>query len=332
VNPFATLARLIGQDGAAALVTVVGARGSTPREAGARMVVSRDGAISGTIGGGRLESEAIAAAVRLAAAGTDTAEVARYALGPALGQCCGGHVTLLAEAFTAARLDAVRDLAAAVDAGPVAVEATVSVGSPVVRRIVGPGAARPSAALDHGRLTETIGVARRPLFLYGAGHVGRAVVLALAPLPFDVTWVDERADMFPGAVPRTVRCVATDRPEAVAAEAPGDAFTLIMTHDHDADLRILHAVLAGPARAYVGLIGSATKRARFERRLVEAGLPRAVATAFRCPVGVPGITSKEPAAIAASVAADLLVADEAAQGAGRGTRPLLAAVGPVGGG
>jgi xanthine dehydrogenase accessory factor len=329
VNPFAILSRLIAADGAAALVTVVGARGSTPREAGARMVVSRAGDIAGTIGGGRLENEAIAAARRLLQAGADGADVVRFALGPALGQCCGGHVTVLVEAFTAARLDAVSALAASIDAGPVTVVADVEAGRPVDRRVTGPGERRPTASLDRSRLVETIGRRRRPVYLFGAGHVGRAVVLALAPLPFSVTWIDERDGMFPAAVPGGTRCVSVADPETTVAAMPADAFVLIMTHDHEVDLRILHAVLSGRGAAYVGLIGSATKRARFERRLIEGGLSREVATAFRCPVGVAGIVSKEPASIAASIAADFLVADEAASGAAPGTRPLLAAVGPA---
>jgi xanthine dehydrogenase accessory factor len=329
VNPFATLASLIDRDGAAALVTVVRARGSTPREAGARMVVSVDGAIAGTIGGGRLESEALAAASRLLAAGTDGAEVVPFALGPALGQCCGGHVTILVEPFARPRLEAVRTLAASVEAGPVALSADLVPGKPVERHVDGAADGPPTADLGNGRLTEVVGRRLRPLMLFGAGHVGRAVVLALAPLPFAVTWVDERAEMFPSHAPRSVRCVATARPQAVAAGIAEGGFALVMTHDHAVDLEILHALLASGRAAYAGLIGSATKRARFERRLTEAGLDRAVATSFRCPIGVAGITSKEPALIAASVAADLLVADEAARGAmGRESRPLIAAVRP----
>ncbi len=333
MNPFPTLLRLIDRDGAGALVTVVGARGSTPREAGARMVVSADGAISGTIGGGRLESEAIAAAAAIARAGADRAELRRFALGPALGQCCGGHVTLLVEAVTAARRAEIAGLAEAVAAGPVRTEAAFAEGAPLVRRIAGPGEATPVAALAaDGTLAESFGRRMRPLFLFGAGHVGRALVLALAPLPFAVTWVDARAEMFPAAMPSNVTPVATGRPEAVAGAIPEDAFVLVMTHDHDADLAILTAALASGRAAFAGLIGSATKRARFERRMIAAGLDERTATSFRCPIGLAGIRSKEPAVIAAAVAADLLVADEALSGAGRGSEPLIRAVDRAGGG
>ena len=189
---FATLLRLIDRDGAGALVTVVRARGSTPREAGARMVVASDGAISGTIGGGRLEAEAIDAAARLMARAGDTTETLALALGPALGQCCGGHVTLLVEAVTAARRGEIAELADAVAVRPVKVEATVQPGRPVDRHILGPAEGPAFADLDHGHLIEAIGRTLRPVYLFGAGHVGRSLVLALAPLPFAVTWIDER--------------------------------------------------------------------------------------------------------------------------------------------
>lgn len=332
MNPFATLLRLIDGDGAGALVTVVAARGSTPREAGARMVVSAGGAISGTIGGGRLENEAIADASAAARTGRDGSLVRRFALGPALGQCCGGHVTLLVETFSAARRDEVAMLAAAVAAGPAATVAHLTEGDPVRRTLAGPGEDRPAARLSSdGTLREDFGRRPRPLYLFGAGHVGRALVLALAPLPFAVTWVDARAEMFPAAMPATVTPVATDWPDALVSTMPEGAFAIVMTHDHEVDLAILHAVLVSGRAAYAGLIGSATKRARFERRMMAAGMDEATATGFRCPIGVTGIRSKEPALIAASVAADLLVADEALSGAGRGSQPMLAAVTRAGG-
>lgn len=326
---FATLARLLATDPVAALVTVVGVKGSAPRDAGARMVVSAAGAIAGTIGGGRLEMEAIAIACAGCADGRDATRLAAFALGPALGQCCGGHVTVLVETVTAARLEEIAGLARAEAAGGLVTEATVSGAAPLLRRIVGRSEdGEATAALAGGTLAETFARAPRPLFLYGAGHVGRALVLALAALPFAVTWVDERAEMFPAAVPGTARLVAAPRPAETVAAAPAGAFVLVMTHDHDLDLAIVHAALARGDLAGVGLIGSATKRARFERRLQDLGLDEATARSFRCPIGVAGIRSKEPAVIAAAVAADLLIADEAARAALRPPRePLVGAVG-----
>ena len=142
------------------------------------------------------------------------------------------------------------------------------------------------------------------LYLYGAGHVGRAVVRALEPLPFAITWVDIAADRFPAAMPETAQPHIAHDPAALAATAPPDALHLIMTFSHALDLAIIRAVLARPF-AWAGLIGSATKRARFEKRLRESGITDAALAKLACPIGIGGITGKEPAMIAVSVAAQL---------------------------
>ena len=132
-----------------------------------------------------------------------------------------------------------------------------------------------TATFEAGVLTEGFGEERRALFLFGAGHVGRALVFALAPLPFAVTWIDPRPDAFPGFVPGNVTAVATADPAAALADAPAGSFVLAMTHSHALDLAVVHAALADPRFAYVGVIGSKTKRARFTKRLAEAGIPAA---------------------------------------------------------
>ena len=142
------------------------------------------------------------------------------------------------------------------------------------------------------------------LYLYGAGHVGRAVVRALEPLPFAITWVDIAAERFPAEIPELARPLVTTDPAAFAAAAPPDALHLIMTFSHALDLAISRAVLARPF-AWAGLIGSATKRARFEKRLRESGISDAALARLACPIGIGGITGKEPAMIAVSVAAQL---------------------------
>ena len=152
---------------------------------------------------------------------------------------------------------------------------------------------------------------RRPVWLFGAGHVGRALMLALAPLPFDVIWIDERRDAFPAVVPANVEPVRSAGPADELARAPTGALVVVMTHSHAVDLAIVHAALAAGRFGYVGLIGSASKRARFTRRLREAGVAEARIAELACPIGVPGIGSKHPAAIAAGVAVQLLERDEA---------------------
>jgi xanthine dehydrogenase accessory factor len=152
--------------------------------------------------------------------------------------------------------------------------------------------------------------------LFGAGHVGAAIVRALAPLPCRVTWVDERDDLFPLDVPANVTVEATDTPEALAERAaPGTSF-LVMTHSHALDLRLCHAILSrarsDSCKDWFGLIGSSTKRSQFEARLRERGIDAARLADMTCPIGLPGIDGKAPAVIAASVAAQLLSVWEAA--------------------
>lgn len=230
------------------VVEVQGAKGSVPREDGTRMLVTAD-AVVGTIGGGHLELQAIATA-----RSGFTGERA-IALGPSLGQCCGGVLSL-----RFAPLSEVADWPAPAP--------------------------------------------RFRLQLYGAGHVGRAIAKLLADLDCDVTWIDEREAEFPlEASPPHVerRCVDAVETE-VASAAPGSAF-LILTHRHDLDLAITRAVLKRGDFAFCGLIGSATKRARFEHRLQAEGLD---CSRLTCPIGIPGIEGKEPAVIAVGVVAQLL--------------------------
>lgn len=249
----------------AMLVQVLEARGSVPREAGTRMLVAAD-AVAGTIGGGHLELQAIARARQLLAADTRTPVDQAIALGPTLGQCCGGALTLRTQPLDAAALASWPD--------------------------------------------------ESPLFtlqLYGAGHVGRAIVRLLETLPCRVTWIDDREPEFPAApsAPNIQRlCV-----EPVQAEvrlAPPGAFYLVLTHRHDLDLVLTEAILRRGDFGFLGLIGSATKRARFLHRLEERGLPGDALARLTCPIGLPGIAGKQPEVIAVAAVAQLLQAAEAA--------------------
>jgi xanthine dehydrogenase accessory factor len=147
---------------------------------------------------------------------------------------------------------------------------------------------------------------RHTLLLFGAGHVGRALVLAMALLPFDILWIDPRPHAFPTHVPGNVTLLQPADPLTVLAQAPPASLALVMTHSHELDLAIVDAALRHPNVAHVGLIGSATKRARFEKRLHQAGVDQARIDDLICPIGVAGISSKHPAAIAASVTAQML--------------------------
>lgn len=229
------------------LVTVVAARGSTPREAGCKMLVTRD-ALFGTIGGGNLEFICTDAA-RDMLDGAEGPLLRDFPLGPALGQCCGGHVSVLFEPM------------------------------------------RP---------------ARRSIALFGAGHVGRALVRVLGELPLRIAWFDPRPDVFPPALPRGVTSTITPDPATQIMRLAPNTLVLVTTHDHQLDYAIVAAALPRSDLAGVWLIGSATKRARFVRRLAQQGLDSAAIARLTCPIGLPGVGGKLPAEIAIAVAAQIL--------------------------
>jgi xanthine dehydrogenase accessory factor len=315
----------LDRHGRAAMVTIAATRGSSPREAGARLIVHPDGAFTGTIGGGTLEWRAIAVAQSvLADHQGKKAQLRTFTLGPELGQCCGGSVDLVFELITDEQRDAVLDFARREEAGRLATIGTVSAAG-VERRVAdGEDMAPGSATLTGNVLREGFGEDRRPLILFGAGHVGRALVLALAPLPFAVTWVDPRPDAFPTFVPPNVSLRGFNDPADALADAASGTFVLVMTHSHPLDLALVHAALADDRFPYVGLIGSKSKRARFEHRLAEAGVARDRIASLVCPIGVDGVRSKPPAIIAAATVAEHLIKDEALREAARpGELPSL---------
>lgn len=254
---------LLSEGRAVALVRVISARGSAPREEGAMMLVTDNG-ISGSVGGGTLEWKAMAEAQRLIRSG-GRRSVVRYALGPDLGQCCGGQVEL---------------------------ETVLLDGE----------------SLQEVQQSET--EVARAIYLFGAGHVGRSLVLVLAQTDYRIIWCDPRRGAFPSAVPRNVTLRADADAAGVLADVPRGTIVLVMTHSHALDLAIVDASLRNPAVAATGLIGSATKRARFERRLGEAGVAADRIAALICPIGIAGIRSKRPEAIAISTAAQLVALDE----------------------
>jgi xanthine dehydrogenase accessory factor len=289
----------------AALVTVHRVQGSTPRETDARMAVRADGSLSGTIGGGALEWDAILEARRLIAGGRGPAVAVDRILGPDLGQCCGGRVSLLIETFD--RRD-VPELTVFADHEKRGAFGLLCRRGPDgrVHRTIETGL---SAASDPNAWLEQHGTSHTPVLLFGAGHVGRALVLALAPLPFDVTWIDSRKGAFPPHIPANAMPVLAPDPVLELSRAATDAFVLVMTHEHALDLVITAAALQGPF-PFVGLIGSETKRARFEHRFRELGIPKERIESLHCPIGLPAIRGKQPAIIAASVAAQILAERE----------------------
>lgn len=290
----ASLTSAIDLHGAVARIVVARTAGSVPRDAGVAMLVW-DGGQYGTIGGGTLEWEAARLTREMLSSGAERRMMV-MPLGPALGQCCGGSVTLVAERFTAqtipARFPFVRPLNpehSPKPLSPAQIEAR----------------ARAGLAVVDGWLIEDQGAPTRPIWIYGAGHIGRALVNVLAPLPdVALTWVDFADDRFPGAItPSVTKLVATD-PSRLVRFAPVDADHLILTHSHELDFALCHAVL-GHHFASAGLIGSATKWARFRSRLAALGHTSEQIARIACPIGEPAF-GKHPQAIALGVAAAML--------------------------
>jgi xanthine dehydrogenase accessory factor len=310
-----TIERFITEHGAAALVTLAQAQGSSPREVGARMVVAPGGAFTGTVGGGALEWGALAEAQALLARrdGTMIARLDR-ALGPDLGQCCGGRVLLTIERFGAADREAIALLAEAEREGVLTTVATVGSDGRLVRRAASGKDRSHGSAYDvqpDGRVIERFGEEPTAFHLFGAGHVGRALSVALAPLPFAVTWIDGRPSAIPEVFPANVTAITQGDPVELLMRAPDGAFVAVMTHSHALDLDLVIAALQANRFPYVGLIGSATKRARFTSAMQKMGMAADAAGKLVCPIGLTTIRDKAPAAIAASVAAQVLVAREA---------------------
>jgi xanthine dehydrogenase accessory factor len=262
-------AQALASGEAAIVVEVTQALGSAPRAAGTRMLVW-PGRCAGTVGGGHLELKAVAAARAMLATGDAAPRSEHFPLGPALGQCCGGAVTL---------------------------------------------AYAPLCAAELARWPEPAPLLH--LQLYGAGHVGRAIATLLATLDVQVDWIDEREQEFPATTtqgapwPAHIRAVCVDAVEAEVRSAPPGGFYLVLTHEHDLDLRITEAILQRGDFGYLGLIGSKTKRQRFVRRFEQRGIAAKAIARLSCPIGVQGITGKQPEVLALAVVAQLLQAAKA---------------------
>ncbi|MBW8743855.1 MAG: xanthine dehydrogenase accessory protein XdhC [Sphingomonas sp.] len=282
----------------AALVSILATEGSAPRGAGTRMLVTAHG-IAGTIGGGALEHQAIAQARALLDHPAGSWRVQDYPLGPLLGQCCGGRVRLLVERLAPQARDWIEQSGVLVTRFEAdALIRTIENSGLMVASLSARGP-RPSPG---DRIVERLGTEKRPVLLFGAGHVGRAVARAVDGLPLALSWFDTRPDA--GETPG-VALVEDVHIESCARDAPPGAALLIMTHDHGLDYRLTAAALHSPAR-FVGLIGSATKRARFLSRLERDGFDATDRARLICPIGVEGVTGKAPEVIAIAVAAQLL--------------------------
>jgi xanthine dehydrogenase accessory factor len=324
----------------AMLVTVMNVRGSAPRERGAKMLVTAS-EIAGTIGGGRLEHECTRLACNELIPGRGngfSALAIKFPLGAGFGQCCGGVVEILFE-----RVDGetswVRDLldcheqrkpAVIITEPPadgscgkhlVTADSYSTYGGPALgmhdvaalsRRLLAErGASRcvDIETRDGARVTallEPFGAPEMSIALFGAGHTGSAVVAAMAGLDCEIRWIDSRRRVFPAAVPGNVVMVESGDPVREIAAMPRGAFYLVMTHSHPLDYDICDAILRRGDFAYLGLIGSRSKRRRFEQRMKKIGMAPALLERLTCPIGIRGVGGKRPAEIAIAVSAELL--------------------------
>ncbi|MDU8361783.1 xanthine dehydrogenase accessory protein XdhC [Pseudomonas syringae group sp. J309-1] len=247
-NWISALADLQTQGEACVLVTIIEERGSTPRNAGSKMVVSAE-RIFDTIGGGHLEYKAMEIAREMLASGSQNTRLERFSLGASLGQCCGGVNVLL---------------------------------------------------------FEPMGQPQAQIAVFGAGHVGRALVPLLASLPCRVHWIDSREQEFPAQIPDGVRKIVAEDPLDEIDELPKGSYCIVMTHNHQLDLELTAAILKRGDFAYFGLIGSKTKRVKFEHRLRDRGFDSALLQRMRCPMGLSEVKGKLPIEIAVSIAAEVI--------------------------
>jgi xanthine dehydrogenase accessory factor len=307
----------LSRNAALVRVSVTGLRGSAPREPGASLLVDALSTV-GTIGGGQLEWRATELARELLLDSRAVpVRIAELILGPELGQCCGGRVELWLERLTRSDLpwlqDAARRMREQTAAHASWVIASDMAEGVVTHRllrrsfaVVAPVELRRSAA---GRVTlfEVLRPRRPHLWIFGAGHVGQALVRLLSELAlFEITWIDSRPELLPACLPEGVTAEACAAPTDKVASAPAGARFIVLTHDHALDYELCRLVLARADASWLGLIGSASKSARFRSRLLRDGLDCETVSGLTCPIGVPGISSKLPAAIAISIAAQLL--------------------------
>lgn len=312
-----------------ALVTVLETTGSAPREVGSRMVVTLETSTD-TIGGGNLEFHAIERARELLTSSEGPERFDEFfGLGITMSQCCGGAVRLLYEVFDESASKPIREaLDHTYHSASLFMVSPLNLSAKSHTQVVNWRGNTPlpsvvKATIDDllqnnettsklvkqdseewfvSRLDENI----VPLALFGAGHVGKAVIHALENLPFQIFWVDERAAMFPTTIPANTQTIVVNNTLEGLEQIPANALYLIMTHNHGLDYQLCLKIFQTKNFSWLGLIGSKTKRFRFEKRLLQDGIGKGQLNHLVCPIGLPNLPGKTPAVIAASVTVQLL--------------------------
>lgn len=279
------------------LVTVTATKGSSPRNAGARMLITAMDSWK-TIGGGAVEFDIMARARNMLARGNEGWERQHltFVLGPDMGQCCGGQMSILLEKFSSSHESDLLALSAKVTCKTILSHPLHS-GPPL---LVETASEVPSFSVQ-------IMSTQTPLFIYGAGHVSRALLPRLEGLGFEIFLVDIDDSRFPADLEDRAEKLLAKAPENIASRAPFGAAHLVMTHSHSLDEAICLELLTRGGFAYLGLIGSKSKRARFAKRLLAAGVTESMLNLLVCPIGIDEITGKSPAYVALSIAAQLAV-------------------------
>lgn len=313
----------LGRGQPVVLVTVARTRGSVPRPAGAKLLVAED-IMVGSVGGGMGEQEAALRARALLKGGPRRCHEALEPHG-STDKCCGGALELVFERLEggdlamlevcrshladggALVLTPLEDPAAAKQAYPLA-----AAPADLLAVVKAPATAALTETPEGGlALVERLQDRRCQVWLFGAGHVGQALARALQPLPFQLTWVDDRRELLPASASDALRPLYSPAPAREVEHIPAGAFVLAMSHSHGLDFEITEAALRRDDFGFVGLIGSAAKKAQFLKQSREHGLDETALARLVCPIGLPTIRGREPAVIAASVAAQLLQAAEA---------------------
>jgi len=232
------------------IATLISTRGSTPRNSGSKMVITKD-AIYDTVGGGHLEHKIIQQANQLLLQNNTRQQIKQFDLGIHLDQCCGGSTHVLFESFQQEQVN---------------------------------------------------------IMLFGAGHVGQALIPLLASLPCHITWVDNRSSQFPASLEKfnNIDTLVSAQPAMEVVKMPSASFYIVLTHKHQLDFDICSQILLRDDAAYLGLIGSKTKWRRFSRRFLRDGFSQKQIDQINCPIGLADVKGKLPAEIAIAIAAQVI--------------------------
>ena len=330
------LRNVIESGGDCAIVTIAGSRGSVPRDAGAKMIVTPSETI-GTIGGGQLEYQCARSAFeRLGQGRRAAATMRRFPLGSAMGQCCGGVVEVLTEPLSGLSPEFRRELLDLYDSREPFVVATSESAKALItvtdqyprktfsdffvdqaRRLLLQRHESAVAVRDTNSkvLLEPVIESAFHIAVFGAGHVGTAVVSMLAGIRCAVRWIDPRRHVFPKWACGNIVAIESSCPTEEVAAMPEQCFYLVTTHSHALDYDICAAILDRGDFAYCGLIGSKSKRRRFEKLMRQRGMPKTRVARLNCPIGLSGIAGKAPQEIAVGVVAEFLILRDAASAA-----------------